>query len=133
MPANRTPGSSRRREARDDQGLAVAPRRPPGREHAVEPLLLRVRAVGDRGQVAVGRRRPDGATGMGTTIAGPCGAGAAASAGSLVGSSSGAAAKRRRSTGRCQIPWRPGRFAAAGESNRIAPGSGHSSAAVVVA
>jgi hypothetical protein len=76
---------------------------------------------------------PDGATGIGTTIAAPCGAGAWASAPSLVGSSSGAAANRRRSTGRCQIPWRPGRLAAAGASKRIAPGSGHSSAAVVVA
>jgi hypothetical protein len=31
------------------------------------------------------------------------------------------------------MPWRPGRLAAAGASKRIAPGSGHSSAAVVVA
>ena len=84
-----------------------------------------------RSRVAAGG--PDGATGIGTTIAGPCGAGAAASAPSLAGSSSGAAANRRRSTGRCQIPCRPGRFAAAGASKRIAPGSGHSSAAVDVA
>ena len=38
---------------------------------------------------------------------------------------------RRRSTGRCQIPWRPGRLPAAGASKRIAPGRGASSAAVV--
>ncbi len=38
---------------------------------------------------------------------------------------------RRRSTGRCQIPWRPGRFPAAGASKRIAPGAGASSAAVL--
>ena len=110
----------------------VAPRRPPRREHAVEALLLRVRAVGDRGEVALAGRRPTAPPAPAPRAPAPCGAGAAASARSLHGSSSGAAAKRRRSTGRCQIPWRPGRFPAAGESNRIAPGSGHSSAAVLV-
>ena len=44
---------------------------------------------------------------------------------------SGACASRRRSTGRCQIPWRPGRFSAAIESSQIAPGRGHSRAAVI--
>ena len=42
-----------------------------------------------------------------------------------------ALASRRRSTGRCQIPCRPGRLPAAGASKRIAPGAGASSAAVV--
>ena len=93
---------------------------------------MRVRAVRDRREVALARAGgPEGATGTGTTTACACGAGASASAPSLHGSSSGAAANRRRSTGRCQTPWRPGRLPAAGASKRIAPGSGHSSAAVL--
>ncbi len=54
------------------------------------------------------------------------------SAPAACGTSSGASRSRRRSSGRCQTPWRPGRLAAAGASKRIAPGRGHSSAAVVV-
>ena len=73
-----------------------------------------------------------GATGIGTTTAGARGAGASARPPGLHGTSSGAAARRRRSTGRCQTPCRPGRLPAAGASKRMAPGSGHSSAAVVV-
>ncbi len=64
---------------------------------------------------------PDGATGTGTTTASACGRGASARPPSLHGTSSGAAAKRRASTGRCQTPWRPGRLPAAGASKRIAP------------
>ena len=74
---------------------------------------------------------PLGATGTGTTSASARGCGASASPPSLHGTSSGAFASRRRSTGRCQIPWRPGRLPAAGASKRIAPGAGASSAAVV--
>ena len=74
---------------------------------------------------------PLGATGTGTTIASACGCGASASPPSLHGTSSGALASLRRSTGRCQSPWRPGRLPAAGASKRIAPGFGASSAAVV--
>ena len=59
-------------------------------------------------------------------------AGHSRSEASLQGSSNGEAASRRRSSGRCQSPWRPGRLAAAQASKRIAPGSGHSSAAVVL-
>jgi hypothetical protein len=73
---------------------------------------------------------PEAATGTGTTSAPARGDGASASAPSLHGSSSVASANLRRSTGRCQIPWRPGRLPAAGASKRIAPRSGHSSAAV---
>jgi hypothetical protein len=43
----------------------------------------------------------------------------------------GAWAIRRRSIGRCQTPWRPGRFSAAIESIQIAPGFGHSSAVMI--
>ena len=43
---------------------------------------------------------------------------------SLHGNSSGAWRRRRRSSGRCHSPWRPGRFPAAGASKRIAPGPG---------
>ena len=42
-----------------------------------------------------------------------------------------ASANRRRSTDRCHTPCRPGRFSAASESSQIAPGRGHSSAAVI--
>src|SRR5829696_143473 len=74
---------------------------------------------------------PLGATGTGTTTASACRR-ASASPPSLQGTSSFAATSRRRSTGRCQTPWRPGRLPAAGASKRIAPGAGQSSAAVVV-
>ena len=81
-------------------------------------------------------RTPDGGpealTGTGTTTAGVCPAGDSASAPTLWGISSGAWRRRSRSTGRCQTPSRPGRFAAAGASKRIAPGRGQKSAAVVV-
>jgi hypothetical protein len=73
---------------------------------------------------------PLGSTGTGTTTASACGEGASASPPSLHGTSSVASANRRRSTGRCQSPWRPGRLPAAGASNRIAPGRGASRAAV---
>ena len=69
---------------------------------------------------------PDGATGIGTTTDGP------GSACGIHGTSTVAARSRRASTGRCQSPWRPGRVSAASASKRIAPGRGHSSAAVVV-
>ena len=69
-------------------------------------------------------------TGTGTTTASARGDGASASPPSLHGTSSDASRKRRRSTGRCQIPCRPGRLPAAGASKRIAPGRGASSAAV---
>ena len=55
-----------------------------------------------------------------------------ASAPSLQGSKRGAWRRRRRSKGRCHRPWRPGRLPAAGASKRIAPGLGHSKAAVVL-
>jgi hypothetical protein len=71
-----------------------------------------------------------GSTATGTTTAGVAGAGSG-SAVAAVGMSSVAAPSRRRSSGRCQIPWRPGRLAIASASKRIAPGRGHSSAAVV--
>jgi hypothetical protein len=74
---------------------------------------------------------PLGATGTGTTTASARGRGASANPPSLHGTSSGAAASRRRSTGRCQSPWRPGRLPAAGASKRITPAAGASSAAVV--
>ena len=73
-----------------------------------------------------------GSTGTGTTIAGACGPGVSASEPSAHGTSRGAWRSRRRSSGRCQTPWRPGRLPAAGASKRIAPGTGPSSAAVVV-
>ena len=73
---------------------------------------------------------PLGATGTGTTTASACGDGASASPPSLHGTSNDASRSRRRSTGRCQSPCRPGRFPAAGASKRIAPGRGASSAAV---
>ena len=60
-PAKRTPSpdeSARRLDARDDQLLAVAPRRRPRRQHPVEALLLRVGRVGDGRDVARGRQRP---------------------------------------------------------------------------
>ena len=91
---------------------------------------MRVGAVGDRGDVARRAPVPDGATGIGTTSASACGDGASSNPPSLHGSSSGAARKRRASTGRCQTPWRPGRLPRAGASKRIAPGTGASSAAV---
>ena len=78
---------------------------------------------------------PEGATGIGITSVRserPGEGGASSIARSVSGSSSGAAARRLRSSGRCQRPWRPGRFPADGASNRIAPGRGHSSAAVVL-
>jgi hypothetical protein len=75
---------------------------------------------------------PDGSTGIGTTTAGTSGEPASTSAPRACGTSSGASRNRRRSTGRCHTPCRPGRFAAPGASNRIAPGRGHSSAAVTV-
>ena len=75
---------------------------------------------------------PDGATGIGTITASAWGDGASARPSALHGTSSGAAVNRRASTGRCQSPWRPGRLPAAGASKRIAPGTGPSSAAVVV-
>ena len=75
---------------------------------------------------------PDGSTGIGTTNAGTAGDPASTSAPGSCGISNEDSRSRRASTGRCQIPWRPGRFAAAGASKRIAPGCGHSSAAVVV-
>ena len=58
----RQPASSR---PADHELLALAPRRLPGGEHAVEALLLRVRAVGDRGDVALARAGPEGSTGTG--------------------------------------------------------------------
>ena len=73
---------------------------------------------------------PLASTGTRTTTASPCGDGASASPPSLHGTSSGASRIRRRSTGRCQTPWRPGRLPAAGASKRMAPGRGASSAAV---
>ena len=51
---------------------------------------------------------------------------------SLQGSSSGAWRRRRRSSGRCHSPWRPGRLPAAVASKRIAPGTGQKEAAVVL-
>jgi hypothetical protein len=79
-----------------------------------------------------GLRAPLGSTGTGTTTASPRGRGASARPPSLHGTSSGALARRRRSTGRCHRPWRPGRLPAAGASKRIAPGRGASSAAVTL-
>ena len=65
---------------------------------------------------------PLASTGTGTITAPARGVGASASPPSLHGTSSGAACIRRASTGRCQMPWRPGRLPAAGASKRIAPG-----------
>ena len=81
-----------------------------------------------------GSSGPEGPTATGTTSErAPAGAAAhSCIAPSLHGSSSGEEASRRRSAGRCQRPWRPGRLAAAQASKRIAPGSGHSRAAVVL-
>ncbi len=75
---------------------------------------------------------PLASTGNGTITAPARGVGASARPPSLHGTSSGAALKRRASIGRCQMPWRPGRLPAAGASKRIAPGTGPSSAAVVL-
>ena len=59
-------------------------------------------------------------------------AGAPLSAFSLTGNSSGARVSTVRSRGRCQTPWRPGRFCTLSASRRMAPGAGASSAAVIV-
>ena len=59
---------------------------------------------------------PEGSTGIATTTAGACGVGDSASVPGAWGTSSGAARRRRRSSGRCHTPWRPGRLAAAGAS-----------------
>src|SRR4051794_23475618 len=77
-------------------------------------------------------RGPEGSTGTGTITAPARGVGASLRPPSLQGISSGADLKRWASTGRCQIPCRPGRLPAAGASKRIAPGTGPSSAAVVL-
>ena len=92
---------------------------------------MRVRPVGDRGDVALRSPRPDGATGIGTTSASACGDGASSSPPSLHGSSSGAERNRRASTAPLPDPVATRAIARAGASKRIAPGTGASSAAVV--
>jgi len=74
---------------------------------------------------------PERSTGIGTTTASACGWGTASSVRALTGMSSDASRTRRRSTGRCHNPWRPGRLAAIGASSRMAPGRGQRSAAPI--
>ena len=76
-------------------------------------------------------KAPDGSTGAGSTITSAVGGRTGSSDRGLMARMSGACSTRRRSTGRCQIPCRPGRFSAASESSHTAPGTGHSSEAVI--
>ena len=71
------------------------------------------------------------ATGTTTTVGARAGRPAGPASRGAIVSTSGAWASRRRSTARCHTPWRPGRFSAAIASSQIAPGRGHSSAAVI--
>ena len=109
-------------QPRDHELLALAARGGPGGQHAVEALLLRVGAVGDRGDVALGGRARSARRARARRRRPRAARGASARPPSLHGTSSAASRKRRRSTGRCQSPWRPGRLPAAGASKRIAPG-----------
>src|SRR3984957_11168935 len=74
---------------------------------------------------------PDGSTDTGSINARPpaFADGTSLSPPSLHGSHSGASPSLRRSSGRCQRPWRPRRVPAEGASKRIAPRRGHSRAA----
>ena len=93
MPATRPAGLV---EARDHELLVRAAVAPPRGEHAVEALLLRVGAVGDRGEVALRRRAATARPGRARSTGAACGRGASARPPSLHGTSSGARGEAAR-------------------------------------